>query len=167
MSVTKTCKIHGELTQKDIKSGIYRGKKYVKCRPCEIERSRKYHAKKYQDEEWVKEKHKRDQIRWETKKEEITKKRQTPEAMEKRRASYARHNELYRESYIKKQRNYRENLHDSYIKRLVRNGKKEADSVPLPQSMIDFKKVLITAKRRIKELRNKKVGEDFYVTKKY
>ena len=154
----KTCTIHGDLSEKEIKSGVYRGKKYYKCRHCEIERSRKYHAKKYQDKDWVNAKHAKDKARWETKKEEIKKKRKTPEAMQKRRKTYAAHNEKYRESYIKKQRNYRDTLHDSYIKRLVRNGKKEADSFPLPKSMIEFKKAILLAKRKIKQIRNDKIG---------
>ena len=41
----KICKIHGELKEKDIKSGIYRNKKYRKCRMCENDRSKEYREK--------------------------------------------------------------------------------------------------------------------------
>ena len=146
----KTCKIHGELSPENIKSGVYRGKKYSKCRLCENERSRVYTKKIYADPELVAKKHARDKARWQTKKAEITAKWQTPEARAKRKAQYKEYAPRYRESCNQKQQQYRENLGDHYVKKLIQNGNKDIKFNLIPPALVELKRSVIQLKRAIK-----------------
>jgi hypothetical protein len=144
------CKVHGALTEASIKKGIYRGKPYRKCLACELARSRAYHKKKYADPEYIKKKHARDKARWEAKKPEIKAKRATPEAKAKRREAYKVLAPRYREKFNATQRVYRETLHDSYIRKMIQDGNKELKFADIPQSLVNFKRTLILARKRMK-----------------
>jgi len=160
------CKIHGELAESEIKHGVYRSKKYRKCSHCELERSRKYHAKKYKDEEWVKEKHERDKKRWEEKKAEITLKRQNPESLAKRRAAYKKLAERYRDKCNAKQKEYRETLHDHYVKKIIQNGDKSIRIADIPPGMVMLKRAIMQAKKAIKIQNTLNTGKKVYEIKK-
>lgn len=159
MSKIKVCAKHGELSEKDVKQGVYKGKKYRKCKYCELERSRKYHGKMYENEEWVKKKHATDKERWEKKKEEIKLKRQKPSALEKRRLTYAENPDKYRTKCNDKQKEYRETLHDHYVKKCIQNNDKELKFNKIPQSMINLKRSLMMLKKGIKSSQIKNMGD--------
>lgn len=148
--ITKECKAHGVLAIENMKVGIYRGKRYIKCRFCENERARAYTKRKYNDPEFVKKKHERDKKRWEEKKEEITKKRQQPEALEKRRNAYHRNLDKYREECREKQQRYRDNLHTHYIKKIIKNDDKTIKFSAIPKEMVDLKRAIMQLKKGIK-----------------
>ena len=152
MIIVKVCKIHGDLVEQDVQQGVYKGKKYKKCKLCELDRSRRYHAEKYQDEEWVKEKHERDRQRWIEKKDEITEKRQQPEARLKRRETYQKYYEAGHREYCKeKQKVYRETLHDSYVKKCIQDGDKSLRMADIPQSMIELKRSIMMLKKGVRQ----------------
>lgn len=163
----KICKVHGELQKSEIKSGIYRGKKYRKCKYCELERSRKYHTEKYNDPEWVKQKHAKDKKRWDEKKEQITEKRQTPESLQKRRDAYKKLAPRYREKCNKKQKEYRDTLHDHYVKKTIQNGDKSIKFDSIPESMVNLKRSLMMLRRGIKNKQISNIGEKKNEDKKY
>jgi hypothetical protein len=147
---TKICKIHGELSPDLIKSGVYKGKPYRKCKQCEYERGVIYHKKQREDIEKLEAKRLKDKAYWEANKTKIKERRLTPESQARRKASYPIYNERYRTKYKEKQAEYRDNLHDSYIKKLIQNGDKNIKIDSIPQSIIEFKRSLIKLKKGIK-----------------
>lgn len=151
MTIVKICSKHGDLTEDDLKKGIYKGKRYRKCKHCELERSRAYHEQKYNDPEWVAEKHARDKKRWEEKKDEITKQRQSPEKMEMRRETYRRLAPRYRERCNAKQQEYRDTLHDHYIKKCIQNGDKSLRMNDIPKGMVELKRSIMILKKGIRK----------------
>lgn len=150
MTTVKTCQKHGELKVEDLKQGIYKGKKYRKCKYCETERSREYTKKIYADKELLKKKHQAHKDRWKNLKEEITKRRQKPECLEKRREWYAKNIDSQREVSIKKGKEYRDKLHDTYIKKIIKGDNKNISHDDIPQSLVDLKRSLMLCRKSIK-----------------
>jgi len=147
--ILKICSKHGELNESGVRGGVYKGKKYLKCRQCEIDRAREYTKKIYEDAEKIKKKHANDKKRWETKKNEITLQRQKPESLEKRRDAYKKLAPRYREKCNEKQKKYREELHDSYVKKVIQNGNKSIKFDAIPQGMINLKRSIMMLKKSI------------------
>lgn len=157
--IIKTCKIHGELKQNEIKSGIYKNKKYRKCLYCERERSRKYYSKKYEDNGFVEEKRGKDRKYWSENKAKITQRRRSNGALEKRREWYQDNILRERNRVTIKNKEYRNNLDDVYVKKIIRNGDPIIRSSHIPNSMVELKRAIMLVKRKIKLVRSKK-GED-------
>lgn len=152
--IIKTCSKHGDLEEKDVKQGVYKGKNYKKCRFCEIDRSRAYYKKMYEHANFVERKHEKDRLRWQEKKKEITKQRQTPEAQQKRREAYHAKKEHYNRHCKDKQKKYREELHDSYVRKVIQNGNKFLKLKDIPQPLIDLKRSLMLLNKGIKKRKN-------------
>lgn len=152
-AIIKTCTIHGELTAAQCKMGTYNDKPYVKCHACELERSRVYHKKKYEDPEWVEKKHAADKKHWEENKDAIIKRRQRPEARVKRKENYTKYNERHRNDCNKKQQQYRDTLHDHYMKKIIQNGDKSIKFDDIPDAMVELKRATMMIKRGIKQKR--------------
>lgn len=158
--IIKVCKKHGNLTVEQLDTGIYKGKKYYKCKKCEKQRKKLYWEKKYQDSEYMNKKKKRDNARWKLKKNEITEKRKTSEARHKRKIFYQENIEKYRGLYKVKQKHYRENLHDSYVRRIIQDGEKSIKFKMITPEMINLKRAIILLRRGIKnEIKNKIGGK--------
>ena len=152
---TKTCKNHGILTEKDIRGGIYKGKKYWKCRQCELDRSRKYHTKMRTDNDWVVNKRKSDKDRWERKKPQIVAKRKTTEFLEQRRKWYEENITRERERYKIINQNQRKELSDNYVKKSIQNGDYKLKFNLIPNSLVELKRAIMLARRKIKLERSK------------
>ncbi len=147
---TKECKHHGLVKGDDVYERTYQGKVVTKCKLCINLKNKKYNEQFYKDEEKVKAKRERDNKRWATHKEEITEKRKAPERLEKRREAYHAKGDYYRDKCNQKQKVYRENLHDVYIKKIIQNGDKNITFESIPKSMIEFKRTLMNFKKSIK-----------------
>lgn len=147
--IAKTCSKHGELKRADIKTGIYRGKRYIKCRLCELERSREYSKRIYGDENLHEAKKQKDRDYWKEKKDEITQRRKKPEALQKRRDWHNENKERYNAIYRERQREYREGLADTYVRRIIRNNDKNLSFSAIPESMLDLKRALMALKREL------------------
>lgn len=149
----KVCKKHGYLTEDKIKSGIYKGKKYRKCRECENERAKVYVAK---NKEKIKVKEK---AYWTKNKEKIQEKRALPENIEKNKKWREANKGKYNEHHKIKQREYRAELADTYIRRKIINGNQYIHAQDIPDTMVDLARANIHAKRRMYELKIlKKMG---------
>lgn len=167
MTIIKICKKHGELSENDVRGGIYKGRKYIKCKQCETERSRIYSKKLYLDPDLVKIKHERDKARWENKKHEITLKRQQPDALEKRKEAYRKNIDKYRSFYKGKQKKYRDELHDTYIKKIIQNGNSLIRFDSISRQIVDLKRSLMILKKGIKTMKTNNMGETLDEDKKY
>lgn len=146
----KTCTKHGILTEDKIYTWKYKGKTMRRCHQCILDKNKRAHDIWMQNPENVKKKRERDNERYKNKRAEIVAKRQSPEGKAKRRQWYKEHAPEYQAKYKKKQKAYRDNLDDAYIKRVIRNNDKRLNGIELPQSMIDFKRTLLEVKRRVK-----------------
>ena len=145
----KKCNKHGELKDSDIKSGVYKGKPYKKCRICENARAKAY-AKK--NKEKVKEK---DKKYWVEKKEIITKRRQAPEKLAKRREWDKNNRDKYAPYYREKQAKYRDELATPYIKKRIQNGDKMIAFSDITDSMVELQRAIFKTKSAIKNLKLK------------
>ncbi len=163
----KQCKIHGPLEATDLKIGIYKGKKYKKCKKCELIRSRAYYKKKYQDKEFVALKNENDRKRWKENKETITKKRQTPESKAKRNQWYQDNVDKERTRYRKKQTKYKDELHDTYVKKVIQSGDKNLKFSNIPPQLVAFKRSLMLLKRGIRNKKIDNAGERVNENKEY
>jgi hypothetical protein len=146
----KICKKHGKLSTENIKTGIYKSKRYYKCRLCEIERSRKYYSKMYQNPDFIIKKHEMDRLRWIEKKEEISEKRKTPEIVQKRKKSQKVYYNNNRKYYLEKQSFYKKNLSDCYVKKIIQNNDKSIKFSQIPKELVELKISLILFKKGIK-----------------
>jgi hypothetical protein len=150
----KNCKVHGDVSNDDIyikryrKNGIW--KHTIYCKKCIHAKNAKYYDKKMQNPDYVAKKKELDKKRWLNKKPEITEKRRQPERLAKRRDAYYAKQEYYQEKCSAKQKKYRENLHDSYIRRLIQDGNKELKFAAIPDSLVRFKRTLMQCKKAIK-----------------
>lgn len=153
--MTKTCKHHGELPENEIHQGIYKGKKYWQCKICKRERLRKrYHEKVLKDEELLAQKREKDRLYWAENKDKIKKRRIKNNDSETRRAAYKRMQPFYNRKCKDKQQKYRDELHPSYIKKLIRGDKGTKNYKPIkeiPSSFIDLKATLVTFKRKVNQ----------------
>lgn len=158
--IVKRCSKHGDLKRSDLKTGIYRGKQYRKCKHCELDRSRKYRANVLLDEQKHEKMKEKDRNYWAQRKAEISERRRSPEALQKRREWHNKeeNRERYNEKYRVRQRQYREELSDTYVRRIIQNGDKNIKFCAITQSMIEFKRSLIGLKRGI-TLQRKIKGE--------
>jgi hypothetical protein len=147
--ITKNCKIHGDISGDDIYDKTFKSKRIIKCKLCIKIKNDKYYKKVYQDENKVAEKKQRDKDRWKERKTEITAKRKQPEALAKRRDAYQKNIEKYRTKCNEKQKIYREQLHDVYIKKIIQNGDKNIPLDRIPRSLIEFKRAIIRFKKGI------------------
>lgn len=148
--IIKICKKHGDLTIKDLKTGIYKGKKYKKCKKCELERSRVYREKLYSDPATHEKEKQRNKKYWEENKQEIKQRRIKNNDPEKRRNQYKKYATKYRDYCNSKQKEYRENLHDSYIRKIIQNGDKNIPLMSIPPGMIKLKRAIIMARKAIR-----------------
>lgn len=131
------CKEHGELTEEKIKISTTRGKKYMKCRACENVRARAYHLK---NKEKRNEKAKQ---YYEKNKEMITAKRKAKPQTIIRKYAYP--------DYTRdKQNQYRQELNDTYIKKLIKNDDKNISHDDIPAELVDLKRSVVQMKRTIK-----------------
>jgi hypothetical protein len=151
--IVKICKIHGELTIDQCKTGIYRNRRYIKCRPCEVERSRRYMEKKYADPAWVEKKHEYDKKQWQLNKDYRTEQRRTPEAIARRRAWFERNKQRGYEYRLKKQKEYRETLHDHYVNKNLLTRQKGVKFASIPKEITELKRILMLINREIKKVR--------------
>lgn len=147
--IIKKCAKHGDLIAKDVKAGIYKGKKYKKCRKCENERVKKYYAKLYSDPETHNKLKEKDKAYWKENKEKIKEKRLKNGDAESRRKAYKKYLPRYREHCNAKQKQYREELHDTYIRKIIQNGDKNITFDMIPQSMVNLKRTIMLAKKAI------------------
>ncbi len=157
--VVKTCNKHGDLTLKDLKVGIYKGKQYKKCRKCEIERSREYYKKLKADPDAQKRLRKKDKDYWENNKEKIKERRIKNNDPAKRREQYKKLAPRYRENCNLKQKEYRENLSDTYMRRIIQNGNKSIPLMSIPQGMLKLKRAIMLGKKEIKKINESKLKE--------
>lgn len=148
--IVKICQIHGELSADQVKQGVYRGKKYKKCKQCEQARGVEYHKRLYADPEKAESKRAKDRAYWAENKEKVTAKRQLPERQAKRRETYKANQSHYNRLCKEKQQKYRDELHDHYIKKLIQNGDKSIKWDDIPPMMVEFKRTLIKLKKGIK-----------------
>jgi len=146
IDVVKFCKHHGNLTENDIKVWPYKNKILRRCKMCIKEKNARYQARKSQDSEWIKNRKEKDRIFWLENKDRITEKRKQPEKLAKRRQTYANNPEHFRLQCNNKQKIYRQELNDTYIRRILteNQGLKPTD---IPQEMVDIKRILIKVKR--------------------
>jgi hypothetical protein len=153
MTKTKRCAKHGELSASQIKSGVYRGKKYNKCRKCENERFKKYRDK---NAEKLNEK---DKAYWKENKPKITERRQAPERLAKRREWAQQNKDRYASYYAAKQKKYESELADPYIKKRIQNGNKLIRFDMIPNSLVELQRAIIKARRGIKSIQIQNKGE--------
>jgi hypothetical protein len=157
MTVYKKCKVHGDLTTlAQLKCGVYKGKKYKKCRQCENERVKKF-AEKNRDKLRAK-----DRKYWSEKKEEITKRRQAPDKLAKRREWGKENKEKYAPYYREKQLKYKMTLADPYIKKRIQNGNKDILWDQITPGMVELQRAIFKAKGaiKIKQLKEKTKKND-------
>lgn len=148
------CKKHGELKKDDIKSGKYRNKNYRKCRLCERDRARDYTKRVNADPEKRKHRLDKDKNYWKENKDAITKRRQQPEVLEKRRKWHKENAGRYAEGYKLKQQKYKQELHDAYVKKIIQNGNKDLKFNEIPPAMVELKRAVMSLKRGIKLISN-------------
>jgi len=137
------------LTAKDVKTGIYKGKRYKKCRQCEHERVKKYYAKIYADPDSYNKLKEKDKTYWKENKDKIKERRIKNDDAESRRKTYKKYAPRYREKCNTKQKQYREELHDTYIRKMIQNGDKNITFDMIPQSMVNLKRTILLAKKAI------------------
>lgn len=151
-TILKICKKHGELTKEDLKTGVYKGKKYRKCKKCESERVKEYYKKIYADTEKHAKLKQKDKDYWSKNKDSIKKRRVENDDPGKRREQYKKYAPRYREKCNEKQKEYRETLSDVYMRKIIQCGNKNIPLMSIPQSMIKLKRTIMLAKKSIKNL---------------
>ena len=151
--IIKTCKIHGDLTLKDLKIGKYKNKTYRKCHKCELDRSKKYYAKIFADIDLRDKKRKKDHDYWENNKDKIKKRRKENFDKIKNNEQREKYSTYYKSHWNEKQKSYRNDLHDTYLKRLIQNGNKNIPLHSIPKEMIELKRSLVKVKRFMKFMR--------------
>lgn len=124
------------MPEREIKESICRGRKYIKCRICERERARIYYNNNKEKRNAA------DRKYFAENKEAILAKRKANPLI--RRRYY--YNDYSRE----KQNQYRDELHDSYIKKLIKNDDKNMSTDDIPAELIDLKRSVVQIKRTIK-----------------
>lgn len=150
--VIKICKTHGNLTADDIKVWPYKNKTYRRCKLCIKDKNTRYQKRMREDTNWVENKRKKDKLYWEENKERITEVRKEPERLAKRRNTYSNNSEHYRSECREKQKIYRKELHDSYIRKImIENSILENHDIP--EEMIKAKKALLLLKRTIRDMK--------------
>lgn len=149
--IVKICQIHGELSADQVKQGVYRGKKYKKCKQCEQARGVEYHKRLYADPEKAEAKRAKDRAYWAENKEKVSARRQLPERQAKRRETYKANQSHYNRNCKEKQQKYRDELHDHYIKKLIQNGDKSIKWEHIPPALVEFKRSLMQLKTTIKK----------------
>ncbi len=148
---TKECKYHGLVSGENVYDRTYKGRRIIKCKLCINDKNKKYYDKLYQDDLKAQAKRDKDNKYWKDNKEKITEKRKAPARLALRRDAYHRNADYYREKCNAKQKAYRENLHDSYIKKIIQDGDKNISFNDIPQSLIDFKRTIMNFKKSIRE----------------
>lgn len=152
--IVKKCIHHGDLHNNQVRAMPYKGKKILKCIACETLRSKKY-AEKNKDK--LK---KKDKEYWQKNKSVISAKRKKPEKIAKRKEWHKANKERLNPIYRDKQREYRHELADTYIKRKIINGGCYLRADQIPPEMVELARINIHVKRRMLELRiTKKIGE--------
>lgn len=149
--IKKTCLVHGVLKASDIKSGVYRGKKYNKCRLCDNERSKRRYDAIHKDAELHQKEKQRHKDYWAKNKTKIAQQRIARDEPAKRRETYQKYAPRYRAKCNAKQKEYREQLHDTYIRKMIQDGNKELKFSDIPQSLVEFKRSLILMRKKMKE----------------
>lgn len=141
----KTCKIHGELTPDLIQSLVNkRGYPFTRCRLCERERNKRY---RIQNREKIRE---RERQYWENNKEAIKEKRILNNHMTSTDCYHA-NPKKYREHYRAVQKKYRDELHDSYVKKCLQDGNKELKFDDFSPDMVELKRSVMQLKRETKK----------------
>ncbi len=146
-TVTKTCKVHGPLPVEEISIWHWRNKVFKKCRICRREASRKF--RQGLDTAGLAKERERNRNYWANNKPAITKRRQQPERLAKRRAAYYRRQEYYNRQCKNKQRLYRLKLHDSYIRKILTQNEPVLTFHDMPADIIALKRSTIKIKRLI------------------
>lgn len=153
--MNKTCKVHGVLTPENIQVLKWKNKTFIKCRHCERERSRRYMAKKeLTDPDFLKRKNQRRKAEWVRDKERLTEERKKPENIERRKQWYKNNIEKVRTFARNKQREYRKNLADPYVKHIIHNDDKNLPIKIIPQDLVELKRNIMKLRRKIDEKSN-------------
>ena len=145
--IVKRCTKHGELTISQVHVYKYKGKTLRQCLKCNRDRARKH----YETQENRDKKNAKDRERWRENKESITKKRKEGNYNANQRKYYYEKIEENREQYKAKQKKYRTELHDSYIKRVIQAGDKTIPLSSITQEMIQLKRAVMLLKGCIKK----------------
>lgn len=154
----KHCIHHGDLTmvqcyQRNYTSKAGLPKVYLECQQCCITRSKIYRASKADDPRYQAMKVARDARGWVRRKAELQTKRQTPEYRAKVREWYKRNSSLVCPRVAAKNKQYRDDLHDTYIRKRIQDDDKTIKWGDIPQPLIRYKRTLIELKRRIKAIK--------------
>ncbi len=159
MDIIKVCKKHGDLTINDLSIGVYKNKKYKKCKKCENDRSVIYREKIRANSILHEIEKQKDRDYWTNNKDKIKQRRIKNCDPVKKRMQYKKYSLRYREHYNQKQKEYRENLSDTYIRKIIQNGNKNITFMSIPEGMIKLKRSIVLARRSIKEIINKEIKE--------
>lgn len=155
--VIKICAKHGE---QNYKVWPYKNKLMKRCRLCLHEKNKRYQAKIKNDPLRLEENRARHREYWAENKETIKKKRDTPERKEKERLTRRTHFNKYREQYKAKQQHYRDNLSDTYVKRILQGGNKDLKFNDIPEPLVEAKRAVMLLKKGLKAFRRQEVKKE-------
>jgi len=159
MDIIKVCKKHGDLTINDLSIGVYKNKKYQRCKQCAKDRCAIYNKKINENEILNEIKKQKNKDYWANNKDKIKQRRIKNCDPEKKREQHKKYASYYNKHWNKKQKEYRENLSDTYIRRVIQNGDKNIKLMSIPEGMIKLKRSIILARRSIKEITKKELKE--------
>lgn len=161
--IVKNCQKHGQLILSQVHVYKYKGRTLRQCLLCKRDRSRKHYADPFNREK----KNTKDRQHWAENKETITKRRQDGNYNDNRRKAYHKNPERYREASNVKQQVYRDNLHDTYIKRIIQNGDKNIPLDSIPDGMVKLKRAIMMLKKGIRNKQTSNLKRKLHGNKKH
>lgn len=161
--IVKNCGKHGQLTLDQVHVYQYKGRTLRQCLQCKRDRARKHYDNPINREK----KNEKDRQHWAENKETITKRRKEGDYNENRRKYYQKNIEKYREICNEKQKVYRENMHSTYVRKIIQNGDKDIPLGLIPDSMVELKRSIMMLKKGIRNRSTIKLKERINVDKKH